>query len=174
MIYSTISINFCTRTVSRIIKLNLQLGEALCLTNPDLLLNFIFKLYHKTCEQFYRNFGIYEKSPNSFLPGLPRSIINQFRFHNFPRLCLASIHLPYPHHPIFNFPFLGMLYCFTIFLVPTRSVPSNRTFFDHFIPSVAPPPCSLPHISFILHIHNNHGIYAVFWNFVYANFQCRI
>ena len=50
----------------------------------DLLLNFVFKLYHKTCEQFYRNFGLYEKSPNSFLPGLPRSIINQFRFHNLP------------------------------------------------------------------------------------------
>ena len=31
------------------------------------------------CEQFYRHFGIYEKSPNSFLPELPRSIINQFR-----------------------------------------------------------------------------------------------
>lgn len=27
----------------------------------DLLLNFVFKLYHKTCEQFYRNFGLYEK-----------------------------------------------------------------------------------------------------------------
>ena len=25
---------------------------------------FVFKLYHKTCEQFYRNFGLYEKSPN--------------------------------------------------------------------------------------------------------------
>ena len=37
-----------------------------------------FKLYHKTCEQFYRHFGIYEKSPNSFLPGLPRPIVNQF------------------------------------------------------------------------------------------------
>ena len=48
----------------------------------DLLLNFVFKLYHKTCEHFYRNFGLYEKSPNSFLPGLPRSIVNQFRFHN--------------------------------------------------------------------------------------------
>ena len=62
----------------------------------DLLLNFIFKLYHKTCEQFYRNFGIYEKSPNSFLPGLSRSIINQFRFHNFLCLHLASVHLPHP------------------------------------------------------------------------------
>ena len=47
-------------------------------TNSDLLLNFVFKLYHKTCEQFYRSFGIYEKSPNSFLPGLSRSIVNQF------------------------------------------------------------------------------------------------
>jgi len=35
-------------------------------------------LYHKTCEQFYRHFGIYEKSPDSFLPGLSRSIVNQF------------------------------------------------------------------------------------------------
>ena len=26
---------------------------------------FVFKSYHKTCEQFYRHFGIYEKSPNS-------------------------------------------------------------------------------------------------------------
>ena len=107
MIYSTISINFCTRTVSRIIKLNLQLGEALCLTNPDLLLNFIFKLYHKTCEHFYRNFGLYEKSPNSFLPGLPRSIVNQFRFHNLLCLCLASVHLPHPLHLIFGFQLFG-------------------------------------------------------------------
>ena len=59
---------------------------------------FVFKLYHKTCEQFYRNFGLYEKSPNSFLPGLSRSIINQFRFHNLLCLCLASVHLPYPLH----------------------------------------------------------------------------
>ena len=34
------------------------------------------KLCHKTCEQSYRHFGIYEKSPNGFLPGLSRSIIN--------------------------------------------------------------------------------------------------
>ena len=40
MIYSTISINSCTRTVSRIIKLNLQLGEALCLTTSDLPVSF--------------------------------------------------------------------------------------------------------------------------------------
>lgn len=40
MIYSTISINSCTRTVSRIIKLNLQLGEALCLTISDLPVSF--------------------------------------------------------------------------------------------------------------------------------------
>ena len=73
----------------------------------DLLLNFVFKLYHKTCEQFYRNFGIYEKSPNSFLPGLPRSIINQFRFHNFLCLCLASVHLPHPFHLVFGFQLFG-------------------------------------------------------------------
>ena len=73
----------------------------------DLLLNFIFKLYHKTCEQFYRNFGIYEKSPNSFLPGLSRSIINQFRFHNLLCLCLASVHLPHPFHLVFGFQLLG-------------------------------------------------------------------
>ena len=73
----------------------------------DLLLNFVFKLYHKTCEQFYRNFGIYEKSPNSFLPGLPRSIINQFRFHNFLCLCLASVHLPHPFHLIIGFQLLS-------------------------------------------------------------------
>ena len=73
----------------------------------DLLLNFVFKLYHKTCEQFYRNFGLYEKSPNSFLPGLPRSIINQFRFHNFLCLCLASVHLPHPFHLVFSFQLLG-------------------------------------------------------------------
>jgi len=71
----------------------------------DLLLSFAFKLYHKTCEQFYRNFGIYEKSPNSFLPGLPRSIINQFRFHNLLCLCLASVHLPYPFHLVSAFSF---------------------------------------------------------------------
>ena len=73
----------------------------------DLLLNFVFKLYHKTCEQFYRNFGIYEKSPNSFLPGLSRSIINQFRFHNLLCLCLASVHLPHPFHLVFSFQLLG-------------------------------------------------------------------
>lgn len=76
-------------------------------TNSDLLLNFVFKLYHKTCEQFYRNFGLYEKSPNSFLPGLPRSIINQFRFHNFLCLCLASVHLPHPFHLVFGFQLFG-------------------------------------------------------------------
>ena len=73
----------------------------------DLLLNFVFKLYHKTCEQFYRNFGLYEKSPNSFLPGLSRSIINQFRFHDFLCLCLASVHLPHPFHLVFGFQLLG-------------------------------------------------------------------
>ena len=68
---------------------------------------FAFKLYHKTCEQFYRNFGIYKKSPNSFLPGLPRSIINQFRFHNLLCLCLASVHLPHPFHLVFGFQLFG-------------------------------------------------------------------
>ena len=73
--------------------------------NSDLFLNFVFKLYHKTCEQFYRNFGLYEKSPNSFLPGLSHSIINQFRFHNFLCLCLASVHLPHPFHLVSAFCF---------------------------------------------------------------------
>jgi len=73
----------------------------------DLLLNFVFKLYHKTCEQFYRNFGLYEKSPNSFLPGLPRSIINQLCFHNFLCLRLGSVHLPHPFHLVFSFQLLG-------------------------------------------------------------------
>ena len=68
---------------------------------------FAFKLYHKTCEQFYRHFGIYEKSPNSFLPGLSRSIVNQFRFHNLLCLCLASVHLPHPFHLVFSFQLLG-------------------------------------------------------------------
>ena len=45
----------------------------------------------------------YEKSPNSFLPGLPRSIINQFHFHNFLCLCLASVHLPHPFHLVVGF-----------------------------------------------------------------------
>ena len=75
--------------------------------NSDLFLNFVFKLYHKTCEQFYRNFGLYEKSPNSFLPGLPRSIVNQFRFHNLLCLCLASVHLPHPFHLVFGFQLFG-------------------------------------------------------------------
>ena len=66
--------------------------------------NYTIK-YHKTCEQFYRNFGIYEKSPNSFLPGLPHSIVNQFDFHNFLCLCLASVHLPYPFHLVSAFCF---------------------------------------------------------------------
>ena len=65
------------------------------------------KLYHKTREQFYRNFGLHEKSPNSFLPGLPRSIINQFHFHNLLCLCLASVHLPHPFHLVFGFQLLG-------------------------------------------------------------------
>ena len=77
------------------------------ITNFDLLLNFVFKLYHKTCEQFYRNFGLYEKSPNSFLPGLPRSIAYQFCFHNFLCLCLASVHLTHPFHLVFSFQLLG-------------------------------------------------------------------
>ena len=68
---------------------------------------FVFKLYHKTCEHFYRNFGLYEKSPNSFLSGLSRSIINQFRFHNLLCLCLASVHLPYPFHLVFGFQLFG-------------------------------------------------------------------
>ena len=70
---------------------------------PICCLIFVFKLYHKTCEQFYRNFGLYENSPNSFLPGLPRSIVNQFRFHNLLCLCLASVHLPHPFHLVFGF-----------------------------------------------------------------------
>ena len=72
---------------------------------PICCLIFVFKLYHKTCEQFYRNFGLYEKSPNSFLPGLPHSIVNQFDFHNFLCLCLASVHLPYPFHLVSAFSF---------------------------------------------------------------------
>ena len=47
----------------------------------------------------------YEKSPNSFLPGLPHSIVNQFDFHNFLCLCLASVHLPYPFHLVSAFCF---------------------------------------------------------------------
>ena len=74
---------------------------------PICCLIFVFKLYHKTCEQFYRNFGLYEKSPNSFLPGLSHSIINQFRFHNFLCLCLASVHLPHPFHLVFGFQLFG-------------------------------------------------------------------
>ena len=31
-------------------------------SNPDLLLNFVLKLYHKTCEQVYRSFGLYAVS----------------------------------------------------------------------------------------------------------------
>ncbi len=73
----------------------------------DLFLNFVFKLYHKTCEQFYRNFGLYEKSPDGFLPGLSHSIINQFRFHNLICLCLASVHLPHPFHLVFGFQLFG-------------------------------------------------------------------
>ena len=30
------------------------------------------------------------------MPGFPRSIANQVRFHSFCRLCRASVHLPYP------------------------------------------------------------------------------
>ena len=73
---------------------------------------FVFKLYHKTCEHFYRNFGLYEKSPNSFLPGLPRSIVNQFRFHILLCLCLASVHLPHHFHLVFGFQPSVTPYCF--------------------------------------------------------------
>ena len=48
-----------------------------------------------------------KKSPNSFLPGLSHSIINQFRFHNFLCLSLASVHLPHPFHLVFGFQLLG-------------------------------------------------------------------
>ena len=89
-----------------IIKTDINGYMSFLLSNSDLLLNFVFKLYHKTCEQFYRNFGLYEKSPNSFLPGLSRSIINQFRFHNLLCLCLASVHLPHPFHLVFSFQLL--------------------------------------------------------------------
>ena len=75
--------------------------------NSDLFLNFVFKLYHKTCEQFYRNFGLYEKSPDGFLPGLSHSIINQFRFHSLLCLRLASVHLPHPFHLVFGFQLFG-------------------------------------------------------------------
>ncbi len=44
----------------------------------DLLLTFRIQIIPLHCDQFYRNFGLYEKSPNRFLPGLPRSIVNQF------------------------------------------------------------------------------------------------
>ena len=74
---------------------------------PICCLIFVFKLYHKTCEQFYRNFGLYEKSPDGFLPGLSHSIINQFRFHNLICLCLASVHLPHPFHLVFGFQLFG-------------------------------------------------------------------
>ena len=47
-------------------------------TNWNLFLNFVFKLYHKICEKFYRCFGLYEKSPNSFLPGLPHGAVQGF------------------------------------------------------------------------------------------------
>ena len=90
-----------------IIKTDINGYMSFLLSNSDLLLNFVFKLYHKTCEQFYRNFGLYEKSPNSFLPGLPRLIVNQFDFHNFLCLCLASVHLPHPFHLVFSFQLLG-------------------------------------------------------------------
>ena len=35
------------------------------------------------------------------------SIINQFKLHDSFRLCLASVHLPYPSHLVFGFQFLG-------------------------------------------------------------------
>ena len=90
-----------------IIKTDINGYMSFLLSNSDLLLNFVFKLYHKTCEQFYRNFGLYEKSPDGFLPGLSRSIINQFRFHNLLCPCLASVHLPHPFHLVFGFQLLG-------------------------------------------------------------------
>src|SRR5699024_9872974 len=90
-----------------IIKTDINVYISILLSNYDMMLNIVFKLYHKTCEQFYRNFGLYEKSPNSFLPGLPRSIINQLCFHNFLCLRLASVHLPHPFHLVFSFQLLG-------------------------------------------------------------------
>ena len=61
--------------------------------------NYTMKLVNDSTSTFVR----YEKSSNSFLPGLPRSIINQFRFHNLLCLCLASVHLPHPFHLVSAF-----------------------------------------------------------------------
>ena len=41
------------------------------------------------------------------MPGLSRSIVYQFCFHNFLCLCLASVHLPHPFHLVFGFQLLG-------------------------------------------------------------------
>ena len=65
--------------------------------------NYTIKLVNNSTSTFVRN----EKSPNSFLPGLPRSIINQFRFHNLLCLCLASVYLPHPLHLVFGFQLFG-------------------------------------------------------------------
>ena len=42
-----------------------------------------------------------------FCPDSSRSIINQFRFHSFLCLCLASAHLPYPLHMVFGLQLFG-------------------------------------------------------------------
>ena len=60
---------------------------------------------HARQENLYATYRTADNSPNSFLHGLPRSIINQFDFHNFLCLCLASVHLPYPFHLVSAFSF---------------------------------------------------------------------
>ena len=48
----------------------------------------------------------YEKARTALRSDFLYSVINQFRFHNFLRLCLASVHRPYPFRPVIGYPML--------------------------------------------------------------------
>ena len=65
--------------------------------------NYTINLANDSTAAFVRN----EKSPNSLLSGLPRSIVNQFCFCGFRRLCLAGAPPPCPFHPVFGFQLFG-------------------------------------------------------------------
>mgnify|MGYP007103823704 CR=1 FL=1 len=69
-------------------------------SNSDLFLDFVFKLYHKTCEQFYRNFGLYEKSPNSFLPGRSEAFAGHLEYPQSSCGAVQQRHIQYQKRPV--------------------------------------------------------------------------
>ena len=69
-------------------------------SNSDLFLNFVFKLYHKTCEQFHRNFGQYEKSPNSFLPARSEAFAGHLEYPQSSCGAVRQRHIQYQKRPV--------------------------------------------------------------------------